>query len=52
MNTLTRNITGTAIVAILAISGALLNSRSAVADTSKDVVVTPLPLPVSITGRQ
>src|SRR5438034_6610979 len=50
MNTLTRNITGVAIVAILAISGTLMSSRSAVADTSKDVVVTPLPLPVSITG--
>ena len=50
MNTLTRNITGVAIVAIFAISGTLMSSRSAVADTSKDVVVTPLPLPVSITG--
>src|SRR5947199_8402346 len=50
MNTLTRNITGAAIVAILAISGVLMTSRSAIADASRDVVVTPLPLPVSITG--
>ncbi len=38
---------GAAIFAALAISGAIMNSRPAVADTSKDVVVTPLPLPVS-----
>src|SRR5438309_2003058 len=38
---------GTAIFAALAISGALMNSRPAVADSSKDVVVTPLPLPVT-----
>jgi len=38
---------GAIIFAALAISGALMNSRPAIADTSKDVVVTPLPLPVA-----
>jgi len=38
---------GAVILAALAIGGVLINSRAAVADSTKDVVVTPLPLPVT-----
>jgi len=51
MHSVSSKVAGGAIVAILAIAGALMSSKSAVADASKDVVVTPLPLPVIISGN-
>ncbi len=53
MHSVAPKLAGAAIAAILLISGALISSRNAGAQASqasKDVVVTPLPLPVSITG--
>jgi hypothetical protein len=51
MSTLIRNAVGVAIGAILVVSAALLTSRNVVADSSKDVIVGPLPLPVVVNGN-
>jgi hypothetical protein len=51
MSTLIRNAVGIAIGAILVVSAALMTSRNAVADSTKDIMVGPLPLPVAINGN-
>src|ERR1051325_7483526 len=51
MSTLIRNAVGIAIGAILAVSAALMTSRNAAADTTKDVMIGPLPLPVTVNGN-
>ena len=50
MNSIGTYLLATTGLAALAVTGSIMSSRSAIADTSKDVVVTPLPLPVTVTG--